>query len=267
MNRYLFLGLIFFAGCVTVNNNQTAKYLKSNTVVDGKLYTSVWMQRAAEYKALCAQAYNIAAFRLEQYIQNEKSTKPFAIITDIDETFLDNSPNSVHQALQGKDFEQSAWDEWVNKAAADKVVGALNFFQFAASKNVTVFYITNRNEKNAAATLKNLQKFHFPDADKAHLLVMTNGSSKEARRLQIEKDYDVALFLGDNLGDFSSLFDKKTEAERTANVLNNEALFGKKYIILPNPNYGDWEGAMYHYNYKLSPEQKDSIFKANARTY
>lgn len=267
MKRYLFLGLLFFAGCVTPKNNQIVASPKSNIVVDGKLYTSVWMQRAAEYKALCAQAYNIARFRLESYIQKEKSNKPLAVITDIDETFLDNSPNSIHQALQGKDFEQNSWDDWVNKAAADTVVGAFNFFKFAAAKDVTIFYVTNRNEKNAAATLQNLQKFNFPDADKAHLLVLTDGSSKEARRLQIEKDYDVVLLLGDNLGDFSSLFDKKTEAERTTNVLNNEKLFGQRFIILPNPNYGDWEGAIYHYDYKLSPAQKDSIIKADAKTY
>ena len=46
---------------------------------------------AAEYRALCYQAYNVAKMNLDQFLDGEKYEKPLAIIAD-DETVLDNSP-------------------------------------------------------------------------------------------------------------------------------------------------------------------------------
>lgn len=268
LKRWTALGLItVLAGCVTIKNNQLTTERPDNMIVGGKLFTAVWMQRSAEYKALCIQAYNLADLRLNQILTYQKPSKPLAIVTDIDETFLDNSPYAVHQALQGKDYEESTWNEWVQKAVADTVPGSLKFFQDAAKKGVIVFYITNRNVAGRAATLRNLQKYQFPNADDAHLLTMGSSSSKEDRRSEVSQNYYIALFLGDNLGDFSSLFDKKQEAERSQTVLENQQEFGKRFIILPNPNYGDWESSLYQYNYKLKPAQKDSTFRANAKSY
>jgi len=265
MKRYFIFFTAILVSCTTAKNNQTTTPTPtnhSNTIAGGKLFTAVWLERAAEYKALCEQAYNIAMLRVQQYYNADTSSKPAAIITDIDETFLSTAPYAVQQVFQGKDFDTQSWDEWVNRTNADTLCGALAFFKYAASKGFTVFYITNRDEAVKAATLHNLQKYGFPFADNEHLIVSQGSSSKESRRLAIEKNYDIALLLGDNLGDFSALFDRKSEAERSANVLNNKEEFGKRFIILPNPNYGDWESAIYQYNYRLSIPQKDSIFKA-----
>lgn len=269
MKRYLVLICLLATGCATTKHNPAKVVNQSddNTIVGGKLFTAVWMQRAAEYKALCEQAYNIATLRVNQYLQHGNASKPLAIVTDIDETFLDNSPYAVHRALQGKDYTDASWRDWTGRAEADTLCGALEFFKYAAAKGIAVFYITNRDEAERPGTLKNLQKFGFPFADSAHLYLSQGSSSKESRRSDVEKNYDIVLLLGDNLGDFSALFDHKTEAERSENVLNNKDEFGKKFIILPNPDYGDWEGALYHYNYKFTPAQKDSVFKANAKTY
>ena len=84
---------------------------------------------------------------------------------------------------------------------------------------------------------------------------------------KIAETYDVLLLIGDNLADFSSLFDKKTTTERTQNVQSIADEFGKKFIVLPNANYGDWEGALYHYDYKRTPAQKDSIMKSVLKNY
>src|SRR5579875_890289 len=55
------------------------------------IYPVLWQQTAAEYRALCYQAYNIATLRLQQLSRKTKRKKNLAIITDIDETVLDNS--------------------------------------------------------------------------------------------------------------------------------------------------------------------------------
>jgi predicted secreted acid phosphatase len=65
----------------------------------------------------------------------------------------------------------------------------------------------------------------------------------------------------------STLFDKKTETERANNVDTLAAEFGKKLIVFPNPNYGDWESSLFKYNYKLSQVQKDSVLKTVMKNY
>jgi Predicted secreted acid phosphatase len=51
----------------------------------------VWYQTSAEVKALYVQGYNVARDNLATKLATQ-SEKPKAIILDIDETVLDNSP-------------------------------------------------------------------------------------------------------------------------------------------------------------------------------
>ncbi|MBC7588711.1 MAG: 5'-nucleotidase, lipoprotein e(P4) family [Chitinophagaceae bacterium] len=262
---FIYLFIIGLAACST-QQKLVATAPENNMIPSGKLFTTFFQQRAAEYKALCFQAYNIAAWRLDQSLQTP-SSKPKAIVTDIDETVLDNSAYAVHQGLLGKDYDIATWAEWTALAQADTLAGALTFFNYAASKNVEVFYITNREEKERESTLRNLNKFGFPFADEKHLITKSGTSSKEARRQSVLATHEIVLLLGDNLADFSLLFDKKTEAERLQNVQKNAAAFGEKFIMLPNANYGDWESALYQYNYKLSLQQKDSVVRGVLKSY
>lgn len=260
--------LLAFSSCVSIKNNGIQAGGSDSMISNGKLFTAVWMQQSAEYKALCLQAFQLADLRLAGILTNQKPAKPLAIITDIDETFLDNSPYAIHQSLQGKDFDPATWNKWVEKAGADTIAGGLAFFQKAASQGVTIFYVTNRDRAGRAATLKNLQKFNFPNADDAHLLTMDKSSSKEERRQKIARDYTIALLLGDNLADFSPLFDNHpNSADRTAAVMALKEQFGKKFIILPNPNYGDWENALYNYKHGLNAAEKAAAFRRAGKRY
>lgn len=262
----LFLLTALLFACTSQKIVTTQQVQQSSLVTDGKLLASAFMQRAAEYHALCLQAYNIAHYRLDDILKNNSNLKPKAIITDIDETILDNSAEEVHHDLQGKSFDPTEWAQWTAMAAADTVPGGFSFLKYASSKGVEIFYITNRDEKDREGTLKNLQKFNFPNADNAHLIVRQNVSSKEARRQMVMADHDVVLLLGDNLSDFSALWDRKTINERLQNVQQQSAMFGNRFIILPNPVYGDWESAMYQYK-SLTAPQKDSAVKSVLKNY
>lgn len=233
---------------------------------NGKLFASLYMQRAAEYHALCLQAYNIARVRLDNLLTAPLSSKPKAIVTDLDETVLDNSANEVHQDLQGKGFDPEQWKEWTSKGAADTVPGSFTFFKYAASKGIEIFYISNRDENDRTGTWQNLQRFDFPNADNAHLLLRQNTSGKESRRQQVLADHDVILLLGDNLSDFSALFDKKPYEERLAITKQQSGEFGNRFIVLPNPIYGDWESALYQYK-QLTTAQKDSAIKSLLKSF
>lgn len=269
MKKIYILPLLAITACSTSQKTAQPTAAANNSVVlDGKLWASVFQQKAAEYRALCFQAYNIAQLRLQQSLQ-QSTAKPRAVVTDIDETVLDNSPNAVHQVLQGKDYEPKAWMEWTARAEADTLAGARTFFNYAAANNVEVFYVTNRDEQEKAATIQNLKKYGFPYADEKHVILRqpNTSSSKESRRQDIAATHNIVLLLGDNLADFSMLFDKKTSTERLTNVQNNAAEFGSRFIILPNVTYGDWESSMYQYNYKFTNVQKDSAAKSGLRNY
>lgn len=266
MKRLYFIASTCLVMACATPQKVTAPVAPSSLVPNGKLWSSLFQQKAAEYKALCIQAYNIAQFRLDEAIQ-QPSPRPKAIISDIDETILDNSPYAVHQALGGKDYDFNTWLEWTGKSNADTLAGALTFFKYAASKNIAIFYISNRDEKERAGTLQNLRRFNFPFADDNHLLLRENTSGKEVRRQRVAANYDIVLLIGDNLSDFSDLFDKKTTAERAGNVQRLFAEFGNRFIVLPNANYGGWEDAIYGNRYDLDFLQKDSAIKANLKSF
>jgi 5'-nucleotidase (lipoprotein e(P4) family) len=247
---------------------QSANSLTPQTalVPYGPAFAALWQQKSAEYKALCFQAYNIAKLRLNERLLQPQE-KPLVIVTDIDETILDNSPYTVHTALHGQPYTDKTWLEWTAKAAADTVPGALSFLQFASSKGVHVFYVTNRAESEREATLKNLKRWQFPDADNAHLLLKTTTSGKESRRLQVAATNEIVLLMGDNLSDFAVIFDKLSADKREEITKQSAADFGNKFIVLPNPMYGDWLPAMFEYNYKRSTPEMDSILKSKLKDY
>lgn len=246
----------------------TPKQIQSSASIanSGKVWASLWQQRAAEYKALCFQAYNMARWRLDEALKNPGS-KPLAVVTDIDETILDNSPYDAIRAINNQEYSLDTWKAWTAKAEADTVAGAPAFFKYAASKGVAVFYITNRYEDERVGTIKNLQRYNLPNTDNEHVLLRQTSSSKENRRLQVLSRYNVVLFCGDNLPDFDKLYDNKpNEASRTAATELLKKEFGKRYIVIPNPSYGDFEGAMLNFNYKFTGAQKDSIIRKKLQT-
>ena len=263
MRKIIFAGIIFAVSCTPAQITTTPVVQNPATVIDGKLFATVFQQKAAEYRALCFQAYNFARLRLDTY--KSLTGKPKAIITDIDETLLDNSPYQAQQVLKGKDFDPVSWNQWTAKGIADTLPGAASFLKYAALKGVTIFYITNREEKDKEGTLKNLQLFGLPNADEAHYMQRATTSSKESRRQSVTTTHEIIMLLGDNLSDFSSLFDKKTQDERLRNTNFSYADFGNRFIVLPNPVYGDWEGAIYNYN-KFNYTQKDSILRSVLKT-
>ncbi|MEO8822918.1 MAG: 5'-nucleotidase, lipoprotein e(P4) family [Ginsengibacter sp.] len=266
MKRFAIILLLFFASCVAPKVSITNLNQGSNVVIDGKIFATAYQQRSAEYRALCYQAFNIAHVRIEQF-NRERSPKPRAIMTDIDETILNNSPYEAHQLLQGKDYDDESWNEWASMGKADTMPGGLHFLQFASASGIEIFYVTNRGEREREGTLKNLKKFNFPNADNDHLLLKQTTSSKEERKNSIAATHTIVLLMGDNMNDFSNLFEKKTSDERDKVADDFSSEFGNRFIVLPNPVYGDWESALYHYNYSLSPAQKDSVIKASVSGY
>jgi 5'-nucleotidase (lipoprotein e(P4) family) len=229
----------------------------------------LWQQQAAEYRALAYQSFNLAQIQLDNMIANKMAfKKPLAIVTDIDETVLDNSPYSGKQIELDEEYSTLRWKEWVQKKKAKAIPGALDFFNYAKSKGVEVFYISNRSTKQKTETIENLQITGFPFADGAHVLLKDTISGKEPRRLQVQDTHEIVLLIGDNLSDFSEVFDDRSTIERNRTADSLKAVFGVKFIVLPNPIYGDWETkGILEGKYDWTNFQKDSIRHQKIRSY
>ncbi len=109
------------------------------------LYTQV----SPEYQALCLQAYKLAELQLmAQYnsgaLSSETGKKP-AIVLDLDETVLDNSPFEAFCVLSGKSYP-TGWDAWCNQASAKAVRGSEPFIRHADSIKIEIYFVTNRKE-------------------------------------------------------------------------------------------------------------------------
>jgi 5'-nucleotidase (lipoprotein e(P4) family) len=218
----------------------------------------LYQQTAAEYRALCYQAFNVAKYQLDQNLRIMGLQKQQAIVLDIDETVLDNSPYEAKCILENVSYPDY-WDEWMNASNAKPVPGALEFLKYAESKGIEVYYITNRKEKYREQTLKNLKSLDFPFAQNDHLFMKTDESSKKARRDVVSETRKIILLIGDNLNDFSEVFEKKSVSERFELTDENQQEFGKRFIVLPNAMYGEWEGALYNYDFSKNNIEKQEL--------
>lgn len=260
IRRFLFLGIlfpvVFTIGCGQGHNKTEEN--KSSLLPGGPAWAALYQQQSGEYRALCYQAYNIASLRLEQKVK-QHSALPKAIITDIDETVLDNSPYFVSQAKKGLTYSDSSWIAWTAQRKCDTLPGAVRFLKRAKELGVSVFYVTNRFAEERQATLANLKQFDLPDTDNEHLFLMDGGtSSKEKRRQGISKSHEVILLLGDNLGDFDRDFDEKDPSLRTEQARKRAGDYGDRFIVFPNAMYGTWEDVLYGKDEK-STDQKNAI--------
>jgi 5'-nucleotidase (lipoprotein e(P4) family) len=256
--------LLTYSFTKSITSRQHLNDISANEhLVMGVLYT----QKTAEFRALCYQAYNIAKLVVDARTKEKNHIKKKCVIVDIDETVLDNSPFEAKCIVEGT-FYPKYWKEWVDLGTAKPIPGSLEFLKYAASKEVEVFYVTNRTLDGREVTLKNLKTFGFPDADTLHVITKNDKvSSKEIRRNKIAEKYEILLLIGDNMADFSAVYDNAGVDKRfsATDSLKNE--FGKKFIVLPNAMYGDWESALYNYNFKLTPQEKDVIRKKNLESF
>jgi 5'-nucleotidase (lipoprotein e(P4) family) len=216
---------------------------------------TVWMQRAAEHQALYHQAFNIARDRLDLLLTQRTDSRPSAVVVDIDETVLDNSPYQAWQILQTRLFPQG-WNMWVGQGTANPTPGAVAFLRYAVNHGVDVYYISNRDHALLRPTLENLRRWGFPQAEPEHVQLREDTSDKTVRRESVASTHEILLLLGDNLGDFDELFQNLPPEERRRRVEARAAEFGRRYVVLPNPMYGNWEGALYNYDWSLDPGEK-----------
>lgn len=201
-----------------------------------------YQQQSAEVAATQRQSYALATRQLEQLLATRESSKPAAIMTDLDETVIDNSALLVRDLKACHDFTSwDTWKEWEREGTPDLIPGAKDFLEYAAAQDVTIYYVSDRYDENKDATIATLQALGLPGVDDEHVRLL--GPSKAVRRQKIAEGHDIVMQLGDSLHDFADDFSDKTPEQQKALVKEQAAHFGKDWIMLPNATYGSWSKA------------------------
>jgi 5'-nucleotidase (lipoprotein e(P4) family) len=217
----------------------------------------LFMQKAAEYRALCLQAFNWGKMTLDFDDKTKKKLPKAqkkmlrAVVVDIDETVLDNSPAQAFGAKNRLPFDLQRWYAWGEMRKAKAIPGAVEFANYAKQKGVRIFYVSNRDEVQKQATIDNLKVVGFPDVTAENVMLRQVDadnkpiSTKEPRRTAIAEKYRIVILFGDNLNDLSNVYENKSVADRFAEVEKAKDFYGSKFIVLPNAMYGEWENAIY----------------------
>ena len=214
------LALVLLAGCSTLPPAAAPASMAVAPVgihANDNLNAVAWSQTAIEHDLIYLQAYRDAQSRLLAALKNPSwdalaandrlapsaGLKP-AVVLDVDETVLDNSPYQARVIRSGGEFNESDWETWCKEESARALPGAVAFTRFAASHGIAVIYISNRATVLDQVTLANLRKAGLPVSGRDAVLGLGTvvpgcqqiGSSKQCRRQLISRKYRVLMQIG-----------------------------------------------------------------------
>ncbi|MCF3974317.1 5'-nucleotidase, lipoprotein e(P4) family [Paracoccus salsus] len=197
-----------------------------------------YQQRSAEVKALQRQSYALATLRLKAAVDAAGgSGKGLAVVSDIDETILDNSAIMAHAMVhQGDNVE--TWKLWEREGDPHLIPGAADFFALADRLGVTIFYVSDRFDENKLATIATLSRLGLPQVCAAHVQLF--GPPKAERRAAIEREHRIILQLGDTLHDFHGAFAGIGLDDQHKLTEHHADRFGEDWIVFPNAAHGTW---------------------------
>ncbi|OOG65484.1 acid phosphatase [Rhodanobacter sp. B04] len=275
------------AGCATAPSHPVAtasapsapsatSSVVTHVAANDNLNAVAWSQTAIEHDLIYLQTYRDAQSRLLTALHDKqwdalgkadrttplKGLKP-AVILDIDETVLDNSPYQARLVKSGGEFNEADWAAWCKEERARALPGAVEFTQFAARHGVAVIYISNRAKDLDEATVANLRKAGFPvNGPDAFLGLGTvvdgceqAGTEKGCRRQLVARHYRVLMQFGDQVGDFVDVLGNNDAGRRKA-VADYLAWVGTRWFVLPNPTYGAWEPALFNNDWSAPLQQR-----------
>jgi len=226
----------------------------------GTLSANVYAQTSAEHRACCYGIFAAATWRLEEALEDAEPVpaRP-AVVMDLDETVLDNSSFQAFLYRNGLVYTPELWERFEREGVHEVglVAGAELFIRKAESLGVAVVYLSNRNETNASRTVAALAHVGLDTtliAQRLFLKPNAGSSDKSRRRDAASARYNVLMYLGDNLRDFSEVFapDRlphsattddylRAMEARSASVDDATCHWGVDWFVLPNPMYGEWE--------------------------
>ena len=198
-----------------------------------------YQQQSAEVRALQLQAYNIATEKLEAAVAEASGAENLAIVSDLDETVIDNSALLARDLANCHSYDSwDTWLPWERDGQPSLIPGAKKFLERANSLGVTIRYVSDRSEQQKDYTLAALHKLGLPQVSADSVLLL--GPPKVERRAMVAKDYRIVLLLGDSLHDFDARYRKTSVAQQRDGVDAQADKWGSEWIVFPNAGYGTW---------------------------
>jgi 5'-nucleotidase (lipoprotein e(P4) family) len=175
--------------------------------------------------------------------------RPLAVVLDVDETALQNIGFEYDDASHpGRAYDQERWNRWERTGgnAVLPMPGAVTALNAIRRAGVTVIFNSNRMADTAAQTEAALNGAGLGRVAHGRTLWLQGdvapGSAKDPRRAAISRRYCVVAMAGDQLGDFSDLFNARGLAvparRRAASDAPFASLWGNGWFVLSNPVYG-----------------------------
>jgi len=258
----------------------TTAQVNANDAGSDYLLATLWYQRSQECRANIETQFELAKLRLDQALKDRRWTaapeeqrgkfkhKPPAVIVDIDETVLDNTPFVGWLMENGTYYNATVWpdwDRWIQAGRAKALPGAIEFVNDALSRHVKVFYVSNRVNAQEEATRKNLKTAGFVIDEHEDTVLLKHerkewSSKKGIRRQVVAEKYRILLLLGNDLEDFVDSA-RSDYQERDKLYETYRSFWGRKWVVLPCPVYGSWDEAAYDFDYRLSRPQIQKAMK------
>jgi 5'-nucleotidase (lipoprotein e(P4) family) len=268
VKRLALVGLTALAGCATapVPAPQATAPVSAAPHVPAQMQ---WLYGSGESAASSIQAYHafrdyvVAAARArpaDSVVLAPDATlaaprflpcgdRPLAVVLDADETAVQNLGFEYDDAIHpGRGYDQERWNRWeqTGGGAIRPMPGAVTALRAIRQAGVTVIFNSNRLARFADANQAALNGIGLGPVRHGDTLWLQGdapgGSAKDARRALISRHYCVVAMAGDQLGDFSDLFNARTlsvPARREAAAAGAFArLWGNGWFMLSNPVYG-----------------------------
>ncbi len=277
------LALALLGGCATpppvrpvAAAHAARSALPAGPAADDNLNAVAWSQTAIEHDLIYLQTYRDAESRLLAALHDpgwdalpkndrmapSRGLKP-AVVLDVDETVLDNSPYQARLIRSGGEYNEADWAAWCKEEAARALPGAVEFTRFAASHGIAVIYVSNRAQDLDQVTLANLRKVGFPVSGTQSFLGLGTfvkgcqqiGTEKGCRRQLISRRYRVLMQIGDQIGDFVDVIANSAVGRRQA-MRPYLDWIGRRWFVLPNASYGSWEPALFNNDWTAPRERR-----------
>ncbi len=174
--------------------------------------------------------------------------RPLAVVLDADETAIQNLGYEYDREVRRRGYDSASWGRW-EATGADAVApmpGAVTALRAVRDAGVAVIFNSNRLAVHAEANARALNGAGLGPVRHGETLWLRGdapgGSAKDPRRAAISARYCVIAMAGDQLGDFSDLFNAASlpvaERRRAAASGPFAALWGNGWFMLSNPVYG-----------------------------
>ena len=202
-----------------------------------------YVRDSEEYATLTRQIYRTALAAVREAQRNTFDQTPWVVVLDVDETALDNSAYELERETYWVPFDDETWNAYVARRESGAVPGAREFVHSVRAAGGRIAWITNRDEAVRDDTRENLRRVGlWQDSDRL-CPQSSREDTKAVRRREVVtgtgrcswdgRPVRILAFIGDALGDFPAAGEDIAEA-------GNDAAFGSRFFLMPNPMYGTW---------------------------